>query len=216
MGFTSVSSIRVDEILHDCSYPWVLALLCALRSTSKFPSKIQECENQQLPNLDDPEAVRLFLDARGNAFQEVMPLGMRNLAIARHRDKARFKRVRGGIGGWDRPKIEVKEGAFVVVKNQVLGGLDIATNPHILRVLRLKESGVVVLQGQDGSCEEEQVKNVAPCSLPIFTRSGSFEGRLSTVGSVGSEIKLTGWSPAIDARRDTTSGVSRTSSLRFI
>ena len=33
-----------------------------------FRAKIQECENQQLPNLDDPEAIRLFLDARGNAF----------------------------------------------------------------------------------------------------------------------------------------------------
>ena len=185
-----------------------------------FPAKIQECENRQLPNLDDPEAVRLFLDARGNAFQEIMPLAMRNLAIAQHRDKSRFKRVRGGTGGWDKPKTEVKEEDFVLVKKQVLGGLDIATNQHILRVLRLKEIGVVVLQGQDGSCVEEQVKNVAPCSLPIrirkFTRSGSFEGRLSTVGSVGSEIELTGWSSAIDARRDTTSGISRTSSLRFL
>ena len=96
-----------------------------------------------------------------------MPLAMRNLAIAQHRDKARFRRVRGGTGGWDRPKTVIKEGDFVLVKRQTLGGLDIATNPHILRVLRLKESGVVVLQGQDGSCVEEQVKNVAPCSLPI-------------------------------------------------
>ena len=47
-----------------------------------FPAKIQECEHQGRPNLDDPEAVRLFLDARGNAFEEVMPLAMRNLAIA--------------------------------------------------------------------------------------------------------------------------------------
>ena len=96
-----------------------------------------------------------------------MPLAMRNLAIAQHRDKARFKRVRGGTRGWDRPKTVIKEGDFVLVKRQVLGGLDVATNPHILRVLRLKESGVVVLQGQDGSCVEEQVKEMASCSLPI-------------------------------------------------
>ena len=86
-----------------------------------FPAKIQECENQQVPNLDDPEVVRPYLDARGNAFQEVMPLAMRNLAIAQHRDKARFRRVRGGTGGWDRPKTEVKEGDFVLLKRQVLG-----------------------------------------------------------------------------------------------
>ena len=75
-----------------------------------------------------------------------MPLAMRNLAIAQHRDKARFRRVGGGTGGWDRPKTVIKEGDFVMVKRQTLGGLDIATNPHILRLLRLKESGVVVLQ----------------------------------------------------------------------
>ena len=103
-----------------------------------FPAKIPECENQQLPNLDNPEVVRIFLDARGNAFQEVMPLAMRNLAMAQHRDKARFRRVWGGTGGWDRPKIVMKEGDFVLVKRQVLGGLDIAKNPHILRVLRVK------------------------------------------------------------------------------
>ena len=92
-----------------------------------------------------------------------MPLAVRNLAIAQHRDKTRFIRVRGEIGRWDRPKTEVKEGDFVLVKRQVHGGLDIATK----RVLRLKESGVVVLQVQDGSCVEEHIKNVAPCSLSI-------------------------------------------------
>ena len=54
-----------------------------------------------------------------------------------------------------------------------------------------------------------------PSRIRKFTPSGSFEGRLSTVESMGSEIELTRWSSAIDARRDTTSGVSRTSSLRF-
>ena len=82
--------------------------------------------------MEDPETLILFLDARGHAFQEVMPLAMRNLATAQHRDKARFRIVWGGTGGWDRPRTEVKEGDFVLVKRQVLGGLDIATNPHYL------------------------------------------------------------------------------------
>ena len=47
-----------------------------------FPAKIQELEDQPLPDLDYPEAVRLFLDARGQVFQNGMPLAMRNLAIA--------------------------------------------------------------------------------------------------------------------------------------
>ena len=46
-----------------------------------FPAKIQELEHEPLPNLDDPEAVRLFIDARSQVFSLVLPLAMRNLAI---------------------------------------------------------------------------------------------------------------------------------------
>ena len=47
-----------------------------------FPSRIQELEDAALPPLNDLEAVRLCLDERGQNFQQVMPLAMRNLAIA--------------------------------------------------------------------------------------------------------------------------------------
>ena len=51
---------------------------------------------------DDLEEVKRFLDDRGQVFQEVMPLAMRNVAIAHHRDKNSFLKVKGGR--WDRPK----------------------------------------------------------------------------------------------------------------
>ena len=70
-------------------------------------------------------------------------------------DKARFKRMRGGTRGWDRPKSTLKGGDLVLVKRRLFGGLDLGTDPHILQVVRLKESGVVVLQGQDSSYVEE-------------------------------------------------------------
>ena len=55
-----------------------------------------------------------------------------------------------------------------------------------------------------------------PLNIRKFTLKGSFEERLSTVGNVGVEIELTGWSSVIAARRDTTSGASKTSSLIFL
>ena len=51
-------------------------------------------------------------------------------------------------------------GDFVLVKRPTVASLDVPTRPHILQVVRLKESGVVVLQGQDGVQIEEQHKNV--------------------------------------------------------
>ena len=61
-------------------------------------------------------------------------------------------------------------GDFVLVKRPTLVSLNVPTRPHILQVVRLKESEVVVLQGQDGAQIEEQQRNVAPSSLPILDK----------------------------------------------
>ena len=99
-------------------------------------------------------------------FRQVLPLAMRNLAIPQHRDKTRFRLV--NTPPWDREKEVVGCGDFVLVKRPTVASLDVSARPHILQVVRLKESGVVVLQGQDGAQIEEQHRNVAPCSLPIL------------------------------------------------
>ena len=71
---------------------------------------------------------------------------------------------------WDAPKTFVEPGDFVLVKRPTEGTLDGPSRPHILQVVRKKSSGVVVLQGQDAARIEEQIKNVAPSSLPILDR----------------------------------------------
>ena len=68
-----------------------------------FPSTIQHLEDEEI----DDESTRLKnfqlkLENRGAILQEVMPLAMRNLAIAQQRDKERYRHVRGGH--YDRPK----------------------------------------------------------------------------------------------------------------
>ena len=72
-----------------------------------FPSRIQHLEDKSIdPN--DKTALGLHLAERGAIFREVMPLAMRNLAIAQQRDQERFRHVRGG--SYDRPKATFKAG----------------------------------------------------------------------------------------------------------
>ena len=65
-----------------------------------FQSRLQQSQDEVL-DLETSEAeLCAFLDRRGQMFKRVMPLAMRNIAIAQQRDIERYRRVRGG--GWDR------------------------------------------------------------------------------------------------------------------
>ena len=89
--------------------------------------------------------LQVFLNKRGQLHTQVMPLAMRNLAIAQHRDKERYRLVRGG--GWDHPKATFKPGDYVLLRQVPEDTLDVPTRPHILRVVEIKPSGVAVLEG---------------------------------------------------------------------
>ena len=56
-------------------------------------SRLQKSQEEVLDLKVSEEGLRAFL--------KVMPLAMRNLAIAQQRDVERYRLVRGG--GWDRP-----------------------------------------------------------------------------------------------------------------
>ena len=112
------------------------------------------------------EELSVFLNERGEAFKRVMPLAMRNLAIAQQRDKERYRLVRGG--GWDRPKATFQPGDYVMIRQVTENTLQAPSRPHVLRIVELKDSGVVVMEGSDAARWEEQVKNVAHCPLPIL------------------------------------------------
>ena len=105
-------------------------------------------EDAPLPDLDDRENLALFFNERGHVFREVMPLAMRNLAIAQERDRVQYRRVRGS--GWDRPKPNFKVGDFVLVGRQTKGTPDIAKHLGALQVTKVRGSGVLELPGSDG------------------------------------------------------------------
>ena len=119
-----------------------------------FPSTTQHLDEEAID--DEVGTVRKFqleLKNRGAVLQEVMPLAMRNLAIAQQRDKERFRHVGGG--GYDRPKAKFAVGQFVMVKKKKKHTLQPSVRPHILRIVDMKPTGAVVLQGSDGSTIEQ-------------------------------------------------------------
>ena len=131
-----------------------------------FPLTIQHLDEEAID--DEVGTVKKFhleLKNRGAVLQEVMPLAMRNLAIAQQRDKERFRHVRGG--GYDRPKEKFAVGQFVMVKQMKIHTLQPSVRPHILRIVDVKSTGVAVLQGSDGSTVDHQVTQLAHCSVPI-------------------------------------------------
>ena len=78
-----------------------------------------------------------------------MPLAMRNLAIAQQRDKERYNLVRGG--SWAKPKASFEPGDYVLVKRVKPNTLEAPAYPHVLRIVELRPSGIVVLEGSDGA-----------------------------------------------------------------
>ena len=121
----------------------------------------------------------MFLDKRGQAFREVMPLAMRNLAIAQQRDKELYKLVRGG--SWDRPKASFNAGDNVLLKQKKKHTLDVSVRPHILRVVEVRDSGVAVVEGSDAARIEEQVKNLAHNPLPVLNTNPERFDRSTTL-----------------------------------
>ena len=98
-----------------------------------------------------------------------MPLAFRNVAIAQQRDIGRYRLVRGG--GWDRPKASFQPGDYVLLKQKKKDCLQLPARPHILRVVELRPSGVVVLEGSNAARVQQHVMDIAHSPLPILDPS---------------------------------------------
>ena len=130
-----------------------------------FQSRIQDEEERVFYETQGVEAMKVFLDRRGQIFQEVLPLAFRNLAIAQQRDVERYKLVRRG--GWDRPKAKFKVGDFFLLKRPKASSLEVNTRPHITRIVELRESRMAVFGGRDRTMINEQVKQIAHYTVPL-------------------------------------------------
>jgi len=91
-----------------------------------------------------------------------------NLQIAQHRDTLRYARVHGG--GYKPSVYRFNVGDFVYLRQPgiaMLGpsALQTAARKLILRVVEVKESGVLVLVGRDGKSHTAHASTLAPCHL---------------------------------------------------
>ena len=120
----------------------------------------------QLQTDPSDEEMEVFLSQRGQTFRRVMPLAMRNIAIAQLRDKERYSLVRGG--SWARPKASFEPRDYVMVRKVKPTALEAPAVPHVLRIVELRRSGIVILEGSDSARCTKQMKDVAHCPLPIL------------------------------------------------
>ena len=95
------------------------------------------------------EELKIFMNNRGQAFKRIMPLAMRNLAIAQQRQKERYQLVRGG--SWHKPKASFQVGDYVMLKREIKHTMEARTHPHVLRIVELRPSGIVILEGNDAA-----------------------------------------------------------------
>jgi hypothetical protein len=88
-----------------------------------------------------------------------------NLAIAQHRDQLRYAKTRSGAYLPNLRKFN--KGDYVYLRRPNMNStLQIPARQTILRVLEVRESGSILLQGRCGCSILNNIINLAPCHLP--------------------------------------------------
>ena len=102
-----------------------------------------------------------------------------NLAIAQHRDTARYAMVRGGTY---RPNVyKFQKGDYVWVKHKNADALQLPTR-GVYRIASLKDNGVVELEGSDGGKFKDSIQLITPCHVPLQHLEGAPETAHKEVG----------------------------------
>ena len=70
-------------------------------------------------------------------------------------------------GSWHKPKASFAVGDYVMVRRESKHTMMVKTHPHVLRIIEIRASGIVVLEGSDAARCTKMIKDVAHCPLPI-------------------------------------------------
>ena len=118
-------------------------------------------------NLDDPDAAARSIIERGVLFQRIMPQALENLLISQHINTLRYAETRSG--GYKPALRQFTVGEFVRLRDPSAGQntLNMQATKSVLRIVEIRDSGVLVLQGRDGITCREHVENCAPCRAII-------------------------------------------------
>ncbi|GIL73012.1 hypothetical protein Vretifemale_3250, partial [Volvox reticuliferus] len=117
-------------------------------------------------DLDDPEAAARAIMQRAAVLRRHMAIAGANLLIAQHRDSLRYARLRGGA---ILPRMRRFEAGDYVYYRNTTGrtALEPQARPEILRVVEVRPTGVLQLEGRCGNRITTHVTHCAPCHLPI-------------------------------------------------
>ena len=126
------------------------------------PPAIRERMYEPL-DFDCPEKAMQSVVERAALFRRLMPLALENLAVAAHQDTLRYALTRSG--GYVGPVREFAVGEFVYIRNPAedRNTLEMSADTDVFRIVEIRDTGVLVLQGRCGGVVTENVKNCAPC-----------------------------------------------------
>eukprot|EP00854_Cymbomonas_tetramitiformis_P034572 gene34572-biopygen33566 len=88
-----------------------------------------------------------------------------NLEIAQHRDTLLYEHRRSG--SYEPKPHQFKAGDFVYIRQQPRSGMEVATKPAILKLVKVQKDGVVVLEDSTKLREKSTVQSIAPCHLHV-------------------------------------------------
>eukprot|EP00854_Cymbomonas_tetramitiformis_P029706 gene29706-biopygen30928 len=84
-----------------------------------------------------------------------------SLEVAQHRDTSLYEGRRGG--GYAPKPHQFKVGDFVYIRQKPRSGMEVATKPVILKLVKIHRDGVVVLEDAARLREKSTVQSIAPC-----------------------------------------------------
>ncbi|GIL88000.1 hypothetical protein Vretimale_6366 [Volvox reticuliferus] len=130
-----------------------------------IPPAIREKFTNEV-DLDDPEAAARAIMQHAAVLRRHMAIAGANLLIVQHRDSLRYARLRGGAMLPRMRRFEV--GDYVYYRNTTgRTALEPEARPEILRVVEVRPTGVLQLQGRCRNRITMHVTHCAPCHLPI-------------------------------------------------
>lgn len=145
-----------------------------------IPSSIREKMAAQLPmewltQDEGADNLAAFLNAKQKLIAANAISAGQNMAIQQHRDTLRYATIRGessGLGGYTPQLLTFSPGDYVRPSYLTTDGkgpnsFTPRAREEILRVLSVRRSGVLLLQGRDGRTITENAVRCTPCHLPI-------------------------------------------------
>jgi hypothetical protein len=132
-------------------------------TTPVIPPAIKERLEYPI-DLKDTDQAALYLLDRAKLLQQNCTIAMQNLQIAQHRDKLKYSHVRSGNYLPKLRKFQI--GDFVYRQRRDKSNtLETNARPEIYRIVDIRKSGVLILQGRCGTTIPEHSKHCAPCHL---------------------------------------------------